>query len=823
MKTTHKHSGNDRLKRSDIQPVLFRNAGLLIVLLILLPFFSIAQSGTGNYFAGSGTGDKNSSGEDNVFIGYRSGYNNTIGNSNSFLGHNAGRANTSGGGNSFFGDNAGKENTTGESNSFFGHNAGQHNNGDNNIFLGHYTGYSNTTGSSNIFIGYDAGRNNTRGDKNSYIGYQSGYSNKKGTHNTFFGYKAGYTNMGSENVFLGYKAGYNENGNNKLYIDNTDTDAPLVYGEFDNNLLRTNGQLEVTGQIKIQGGSPGSGKILTSDANGLASWQELSATYAVWNIDNDTTIEYEGDVNIDGSLNIGTGSDLIALGAAGISLAGAAVSLTGAGLSFAGSTISLTGASLSLGTAGLITAGSLISIGSNGLSLGDFSFDEEGLKRNGEEIINEDGEYVGLITDASLKGKGTSSQPLGLGQQGATNGQILKWNGSSWVPADESPGNSLWTKNGDFLYPSSTSDVVGIGTTNPNPYGKLEVVDETGYVNIRASAYGISPAKVADGGHFVGQYARGTAMAPEAVITGDELISIFAKGYNGTSFKVGGVMFIEAAENWTPSAQGTYIDFYTTKKGSTTHSERMRITDNGSVGIGTTKPNAKLEVIEETGYVNIRASAYGISPANVTDGGHFVGQYARGTATAPEAVQSNDELASIFGVGYNGTNFKPGGSIKITAAENWTSTAQGAYIKFITIKKGSTRFLERMRITDNGSVGIGTTNPGDYKLAVNGHVRAKKIVVESDWADFVFEDDYQLQPLDEVAAYIKKHQHLPGIPAAKHIQEEGLDLGAVQTTMMQKIEELTLYLIDLKAAHEKSCKENQALKERILKLEQSKE
>jgi hypothetical protein len=105
----------------------------------------------------------------------------------------------------------------------------------------------------------------------------------------------------------------------------------------------------------------------------------------------------------------------------------------------------------------------------------------------------------------------------------------------------------------------------------------------------------------------------------------------------------------------------------------------------------------------------------------------------------------------------------------------------------------------QMTLLPNGNVGIGTTNP-TYRLSVNGNIRSKEVVVESGWADYVFDEGYALPALDTVARYIQQHKHLPGIPAAADIQQKGLPLGELQTKMMAKIEELTLYLIE---AHKK--------------------
>tara|TARA_Y100001960_G_C14681773_1_gene831574 strand:- start:479 stop:1129 length:651 start_codon:yes stop_codon:yes gene_type:complete len=96
----------------------------------------------------------------------------------------------------------------------------------------------------------------------------------------------------------------------------------------------------------------------------------------------------------------------------------------------------------------------------------------------------------------------------------------------------------------------------------------------------------------------------------------------------------------------------------------------------------------------------------------------------------------------------------------------------------------------------SGNVGIGTHNPGTWKLAVNGKIRAKEIKVETDWSDFVFEDHYRLPTLKEVEEFIQKNGHLKDIPSAKDVEENGVLLGEMDSKLLQKIEEMTLYIID---------------------------
>jgi hypothetical protein len=194
--------------------------------------------------------------------------------------------------------------------------------------------------------------------------------------------------------------------------------------------------------------------------------------------------------------------------------------------------------------------------------------------------------------------------------------------------------------------------------------------------------------------------------------------------------------------------------------------EQMRITEPGNVGIGTTTPSAKLHVLGNiiTGDVNGTLGA--ISLGNISHG-------LRRTINNVELHTNGSDGDLLFSTFLN---------------------------------------QEKMRITANGNIGIGTNAP-DEKLTVKGQVHALEVRIDKIGAlvpDYVFASDYKLKTLSEVDSYIKANNHLPEIPSAKEIEKNGLILGEMNLSLLKKVEELTLYAIEQQKKLDTQNKINEA-------------
>lgn len=200
-------------------------------------------TGYSNIAIGDSSLNSNTTGYENISIGYTNLSVNTTGASNTVVGSRAMVSNTSGWINTAVGNGSLHDNTTGMANVANG-SVSLYNNtiGSFNVAIGLRSLYSNTLGNRNTSLGSDALQSNITGSNNTGLGYEALFD-INGSNNVSIGYQTLRTNTsGNGNIAIGNQAGYNELGSNKLYIENSASATPLIYGEFDNDILRANAQ-----------------------------------------------------------------------------------------------------------------------------------------------------------------------------------------------------------------------------------------------------------------------------------------------------------------------------------------------------------------------------------------------------------------------------------------------------------------------------------------------------------------------------------------------------------------------------------------------------
>jgi len=191
------------------------------------------------------------------------------------------------------------------------------------------------------------------------------------------------------------------------------------------------------------------------------------------------------------------------------------------------------------------------------------------------------------------------------------------------------------------------------------------------------------------------------------------------------------------------------------------NSEGVSYFNGGNVGIGTTTPSNKLEVNGTTG----------VQDALVIQKG------------------------GSYRIALNGTN------------DAYINGRNSSFENKFTIRSNGTTYF------NGGKVGVGTSAP-DSKLTVKGDIHAEEVKVDLSvpGPDYVFKEGYDLKTLEEVQSYIKENGHLPNIPSAKEMEENGIQLGEMNMKLLEKIEELILYMIELKKENENQQREIEQLK-----------
>lgn len=321
---------------------------------------------------------------------------------------------------------------------------------------------------------------------------------------------------------------------------------------------------------------------------------------------------------------------------------------------------------------------------------------------------------------------------------------------------------------------------VGIGTDAP--FSKLSIA---GSLTLDSGLGNTFTRPVVSAGTMVHGEIRGYSTGGNAL--DDGFLRLSAGG--GTSLGI--KSYIDLSGYSTVPDMNSNIVF------GTSGVERMRVNVNGNVGIGTSNPSEKLEIYNSDtspGVLSLRSNR---NDLQFVDVGRI------------SAKQGSVEVSRI-GMPRSGE----------------TSTG---YFTFWTKAANSENLTEKVRISENGNMGIGTLNPQN-KLDVKGTIHSQEVKVDMlNWSDFVFKKGYNLPTLQEVEKHIAQKGHLENIPSEEEVLKNGINLGEMDARLLQKIEELTLYVIEQEKKNDLQSKELELLKkenqnfqsilDRVIKLE----
>ena len=271
----------------------------------------------------------------------------------------------------------------------------------------------------------------------------------------------------------------------------------------------------------------------------------------------------------------------------------------------------------------------------------------------------------------------------------------------------------------------------------------------------------------------------------------------------------------------------------------------MRILANGFIGIGTINPTALLHTNGTVRFQNLpdatlpfkilgtdsNGNVLEYSPAELSVGGTSDFDWLKSDGSVPTSIE--DHIYTLGNVGINVINPTANLNVRGTVRfEDLPETSQPFKILGVDSSGNVSNFLPTAlsvvgsndadwlkpddtistSIDDNiytrGKVGIhtsafpsqvGNANVNNYRLFVKGGILTEevRVSISSEWADFVFDDDYKLDSLPEIEAFIKSNKHLKGIPSAEDVKSDGIELGEMNKLLLQKVEELTLHLIEM--------------------------
>ncbi|MCK9403724.1 MAG: hypothetical protein M0Q26_10035 [Chitinophagaceae bacterium] len=485
----------------------------------------------------------------------------------------------------------------------------------------------------------------------------------------------------------------------------------------------------------------------------------------------------------------------------------------------------------------------------------DASFSGNALSVNGNNpALNITSSNATLYSYLNLSAGSASNQIFTLGQSYNSSGYLAAGamvfigttTGVNIAATDASGVIRLYTGGANERVRIDNNGNVGIGTTSPGY--KLDVNGTGNFSGNALSVNGNNPAlNITSSNATLYSYLNLSA--------GSANNQIFTLGQSYTSNNIYDAGALVLAANTTGVNIGAIGGSGIIKLFTGGSNERMRIDASGFVGIGTTSPGAPLDIsgssraymqFNETGTGGRAYQILSTNNANSDAGG---GKFAFRDPGVSGSAGYRIVIDNTGNVGVGTTNPDAGsklhvaGGILVSGAFSSTSGNTGGFdyfgggSRFFSMgtsgaTKGTFTWIAKgadgssttsMIIDPNGNIGIGTITTLSEKLSVNGNISAKKLIVtQTGWSDYVFDKDYKLRSIQNLEAFINQNKHLPEVPTAKEVEANGISVGDNQALLLKKIEELTLYMIEMNKSNNQMKAEIKAQAKEIKQLKQVK-
>lgn len=707
------------------------------------------------------------------------------------------------------------------------------------------------------------------------IGYQAGWQGTTSSHrNVFIGHKSGYTNKGSGNIFIGYTAGYySGTTSNKLFIDNSSTNAPLIWGDFTTGVRK----VKINGSLEVTNGITGSG-FNTTNWNTAYSWGNHASAgyYKSGNSVTFATITASGNRrrtshhtgHLEGSYNnVGANSfnsnPIYTIGSSYNPSSTSLSNMYGVGYthrnaSFVNST--------DLGVEPTNGWGAYVAADGNARIFFDASSGHGFFKGN---LYNQNVYARGSITASGGNSGNWNTAYTERGSQIAGTG--LTWSNGKLNAVAYNPATIITNYN-QWNPDASGNTVFSYDDANPTYNGKYvgAVINIRGdgvqdAALVRSGAYHADHFQ-ASNGFFVGSSqtngtriidASGNINTPGTIIGSNLNIGNWNTAYSERGSQIAGTGL-----NWS-GGQLNIVNVNTDNQDLELSGNSLSLTNDPTpvdlTGYLDNTDNQDLSIagnilsltndattVDLAGYLdNTDSQSLSLVGSDLSiTGGNTIDissidtdtQLSDADITAMGYIktETDNQDLSIAGNILSLTNDAT--SVDLSTYLDNTDSQTALEVNFIStsglVATEVAGALDEIntRINNNasslwtentgnisfstGQVSIGTTETKNgYELSVAGEIVAEEILIEyqSEWPDYVFNDSYNLLSIIDLKEFIKKNRHLPNVPSEKEVKENGIEVGEMNKILLEKIEELTLYMI-------RQSEEIESLKEQVKEL-----